>query len=64
MEDWFSRREGHFTVFAAQDGRLAGWFKAEPLVLPTRLQVEHRIGGFTREANLKSSARDRLSANF
>lgn len=52
IREWFEPKTEHLLVFARADCRLEGWFKGELLVLFSRLQREHRISAFEREANV------------
>lgn len=54
IHDWFLNRKEYFPVFADADSRFEGWFKAEFLVLLTKLLHDGVIEGFEREAKIMS----------
>ncbi len=54
FERWFGAKREHLEIFAEADSRIEGWFKAEMLVLLTRLMDADLVSSFKREANVKS----------
>lgn len=56
LRNWFLERDEHLSVFAAADSRIEGWFKAECLVLFTRLTRKGQIDKFEREVNVAGPA--------
>ena len=59
LETWFAAKREHLTAFARYDSRLEGWFKAELLVLFSRLVTSGTLEHFEREANILSSEKGR-----
>jgi hypothetical protein len=54
IREWFLSKQEHFIAFAEADSRLEGWFKAELLVLLSRLEQQGRLDDFEREFNVIS----------
>ena len=54
IREWFLPNEEHFAAFSDADSRIEGWFKAELLVLFTRLVTQGHLSKFEREANITS----------
>ena len=68
IKDWFLPRKEHFDVFIRNDTRVESWFKAELLVLLSRLVKAGIVDSFERELSTynKNGKRSQIdfSANF
>jgi hypothetical protein len=58
IETWFAEKREHLSAFAKFDCRVEGWFKAELLVLFSRLVASGMVDHFEREANVPSDVVD------
>jgi hypothetical protein len=54
IKEWFLQKEEHFVAFSEADSRVEGWFKAELLVLLSRLVRQGHLDGFERETKIIS----------
>lgn len=64
IDKWFLPRKEHFDIFAENDTRVESWFKAELLVLFSRLKRETVIHGFEREPSLYDEKGKRSQIDF
>jgi hypothetical protein len=54
IKEWFLEKKEHFVAFAKADSRVEGWFKAELLVILSRLMQQGQLDGVEREAKIIS----------
>ena len=54
VDRWFSTKREHLEIFADTDSRVESWFKAELLVLLTRLIGAGMVSSFKREVKIMS----------
>ncbi|NIO36528.1 hypothetical protein GTO27_02370 [Candidatus Bathyarchaeota archaeon] len=64
INKWFLQRKEYFDAFARNDTRVESWFKAELLVLLTRLKREREIEAYEREPNLYDNGGKRSQIDF
>ena len=62
--EWLLSRKEYFDIFARNDTRLESWFKAEILVLFSRLMKEGVVDAFEREPSLHDETGKRLQIDF
>jgi len=64
VRNWFLPKEEYFDAFINNDTRLESWFKAELIVLFSRLKQDRVIDAFEREPNLYDQNGQRHQIDF
>jgi hypothetical protein len=64
IREWFLLRKEYFETFIQNDTRVESWFKAELLVLLTRLMKEKTIDTFEREPSFHDVIGKRSQIDF
>lgn len=64
VKEWFLPRKEYFETFIKNDTRVESWFKAELLVLLSRLVKERIIDSFEREPSLYDKSDRRSQIDF
>jgi len=64
MDRWFLPRNEYFDVFAENDTRVESWFKAELLVLFSKLKEEGVMDVFEREPSIYDEKDKRWQIDF
>lgn len=64
IDEWFIPKKEYFYAFIENDSRLEGWFKAELIVLFSKLSKEKVIDIFYREPKLYDKTGSRKQIDF